>query len=98
MKYKKGKSKIKLKHHLIKGLRGLLEKIQGWDEIKRIIPGETRPTKSVKQLTLDVKYETATGIKCIAYSGAAVQEVFIITSDKALFQKHLDQFLRKSRV
>lgn len=81
---------------MIHGLRQLLEEIEPWDEIKSIIPGEINPTKSSRPLSLDVKYNTQTGLKCLARSGSAVQEVFIVTSNPESFKQRLKNFLQKS--
>lgn len=89
MKHRARTSKIKYQHHMIKGLRKFLESIEPWDEIKSIIPGEIHPTKSVKPLKLEVKYNTKSGVKCIAHSGSAVQEVFIVTAVPEAFKKRL---------
>ncbi|MBI4120360.1 MAG: hypothetical protein HY454_02740 [Parcubacteria group bacterium] len=92
----RGSSKIKYEHHMIQGLRQLLEQIEPWDEIKSIIPGEIKPAKSHKPLSLGVKYNTPTGIKCLARSGSAVQEVFIVTSNPKAFKQHLENFQQTS--
>ena len=95
MKYRKKSSKIKYQHDMIKGLRKFLEQIESWDEIKSIIPGKIRPTKSVRQLTLKIQYETQTGVKCLARSGSAVQEVFVVTQHPSEFRDKLENFLSK---
>lgn len=77
---------------MIKGLRKFLEQIEPWEEIKSIIPGEIRPTKSVVQFTLSIQYGTPTGVKCLARSGSAVQEVFIVTSNREKFKADLESF------
>lgn len=92
----RGSSKIKYEHHMIQGLRRLLEQIEPWDEIKSIIPGEIRPTKSHRPLSLEVKYDTLAGVKCLARSGSAIQEVFIVTSDSKMFRQHLKSYLQQS--
>jgi hypothetical protein len=79
MKYRP--TKIKLKHGLISGLRRHLESIEDWPEITAINPGVIRPTKGSGGLKLTVQYETKAGLKVLAKSGAAVQEVFFVTSN-----------------
>lgn len=96
MRYRKSSSKIKCEHHTIEGLQKLLGKIESWDEIKSIIPGEIRTTKSSRSLSLEVKRDTQTGVKCLARSGSAVQEVFIVTSDPEAFRQRFKNFLQKS--
>mgnify|MGYP001582180345 CR=1 FL=1 len=90
----RGSSKIKYEHHMIQGLRQLLEQIEPWDEIKSIIPGQIRPTKSHKSLMLQARYNTQTGVKCLARSGSAVQEVFIVSSNPEVFKERLARFLQ----
>lgn len=98
MKHRAKSSKIKYEHDMIDGLRKFLEQIESWDEIKSIIPGEIHPTKSVARFTLSVQYETPTGVKCLAKSSSAVQEVFITTQNPTVFKQHLETFLHKTRV
>ena len=46
-----------------------------------IIPGRIRPTKGSKQrIRLEIKYSTGTGLKALAKTGTAVQEVFFVTA------------------
>ena len=69
-------------HALIEGLRPLLESIAPWEEIHSIIPGRIRPTKSSRrQIRLEIKYSTVTGLKALAKTGTAVQEVFFVTAN-----------------
>ena len=88
----RGSSKIKYQHDMIKGLRKFLEEIEPWEEIKTLIPGEIRPTKSVRKFVLAVQYETQTGLKCLAKSGNAVQEVFVVTNNPEGFKKRLASY------
>jgi hypothetical protein len=75
-----GGSKIKMEHAMIHGLRDLLESIARFEEIQSIIPARIQPTKcSQGSLRLDIQYPTVTGLKCKAYAGGSVQEVFIVT-------------------
>lgn len=92
MKHRAGSSKIKYEHHMIKGLREMLEKIEPWAEVISIIPGEIRPTKSHRPLILEVRHNTPAGVKCLARSGSAVQDVFIVTSKPDIFREHLHNF------
>ena len=78
---------------MIEGLKKLLGQIEPWEEIKSILTGEIKHTKSVSPLTLSVQYETPTGVKCIAHSGTAVQEVFIVTKKPQDFISHLEDLL-----
>lgn len=96
MRHRSGSSKIKYEHHMIQGLRPFLEQIEEWDEIKTIIPGRIEPVKFNKPFSINVQYNTITGIKCIVRSGTAVQEVFIVTANPEVLKKHFESFLQKS--
>ena len=79
MRLRQGSSKIKYQHGMIAGLRELLESIEDWDEFRTAVPGVIRPTKGAGPAVLRVQYATSSGLKCLAKSGAAVQEVFFVT-------------------
>jgi hypothetical protein len=93
MKKHRGSSKIKFEHHIIEGLRPLLEKIQKWPEIKAINPGEIkRSSYNSGKLNLKVQYKTASGIKCLAKSSSGrIQEVFIVSHDADTLIKKLSE-------
>ncbi len=61
----------------------LLQKIQEIDEIDSIIPGRIRPIKG-QNSTLLLKFTTFTdsGLKYLAKSERAVQEVFIVCEER----------------
>ena len=83
-------SKLKYEHALIRGLRPLLESIAPWEEVHSIIPGRIRPTKgSRRQIRLEIKYSTVTGLKALAKTGTAVQEVFFVTANPEAVRKRL---------
>jgi hypothetical protein len=92
MKYRTN-SKIKHQHNMIPRLRELLESIESWPEIKVIIPGAIKPTHGASRgkLKLEVKYDTSTGIKCLAYSGSGIQEVFITTNDPSVLTSKIKE-------
>ena len=67
---------------MIDGLKDLLERIESWEVIVSIIPGEIRPARgSDSGIHLHVKYPTQSGIKVLAKSTTAVQEVFFVSRD-----------------
>ncbi len=78
---------------MIDGLRDLLERIESWEEIVSIIPGEIRPAKgSGSGLRLEVKYPTSSGLKAIAKSTTAVQEVFFVTRAVEALKERLEKY------
>lgn len=88
MRYR-GSSKIKMEHSVIKGLEKLLQKIEAWEEVRSIIPGRIKPAKNSTHLHMTVQYITKTGIKCLAFSDGAVQEVFIVCSSKEEIEERI---------
>lgn len=77
----RGSGKIKMQHHMIQGLRGLLESIESWPEIRTLIPAAIKHARGAGALRLKIQYVTPTGLKCIATRTGAAQEVFIVTPD-----------------
>lgn len=90
MKYR-GSGKIKRQHGTIKGLIGLLRKIEAWDEVQGIVPGRIEPANTKGNLHLRISYETNSGLKGIARGHSAVQEVFFVTSNPAALKKRLEE-------
>ena len=91
MRLRQGSSKIKYQHGMITGLRDLLESIEDWPEFRSAIPGVIRPTKGSGAATLRVQYVTSAGLKCLAKSGAAVQEVFFVTDDAVALKTKIEK-------
>jgi hypothetical protein len=89
MKFR-GTSKIKTEHSMIKGLLKLLESIEDWEEIQGIIPGLIKPAKS-SGIELTIQYITQSGVKCLAKSDGAVQEVFFVSSTPEILKTKLEQ-------
>lgn len=75
---------------MIDGLRDFLESIETWEEIKSIIPGRIKPIDKSHVLRIKVQYQTTDGLKCLALSGNAVQEVFIVSSEPMLLWDRLE--------
>lgn len=88
MRHRPGK--LKYQHHMIQGLRALLEMIEPWPEITAITPGRIAHTKAAQPgIKLKVQYHTPSGLKCMARAGGAAQEVFIVTSVPADVERKL---------
>ena len=84
------KKKIKHEHAMIQGLRERLYAMTKWAEITSVIPGAIRPVKKPSSsLVIRVQYETSSGIKCLVKSGTAVQELFIVTPQKAELRRRM---------
>ena len=91
MKYRR--PKIKYQHHMITGLRELLESIEAWEEIITIIPARINRTKTNRSgINLKVQYATKTGLKCIAQAAGTTQEVFIISENVSGLQEKFAQW------
>jgi hypothetical protein len=88
MKYR-GSSKIKYQHKMISGLREFLEqKLEPLDCVEAIFPGVIKPKKGITSgFQIRFKYTTPTGVKLLAYSSGAVQEVFVVTREPEKVQE-----------
>ncbi len=81
--------KIKHEHSIVQGLRPLLERMAACPAIDTIIPGPIGPNHSPRPFTLTIQYDTETGLKLLAHSGSAVQEVFLVAPDRAAARQWL---------
>ena len=91
MKYRAKSTSVKCQHGMIRGLRAALTELSDWPEVRSIIPGVIRPTKGPGQgLILKVQYPTGTGLKLLAKTGTAVQEVFLVTDEAAVVQQRIE--------
>ncbi len=87
----RGSSKIKSRNSIIQGLGELLEKIEEWEEIMSIFPAKIKPVKKKQsQVKITVQQVTPTGLKCLARSDGAVQEVFIVSNSPEALRTKLE--------
>lgn len=82
-------NKVKHEHTIIEGLRPVLDRMAACPAIQSIIPGPIGPHHSGRPLSLTIQYETETGLKLLARSGSAVQEVFLVAPDRAAVREWL---------
>lgn len=68
---------------MIPGLREFLEReLEPLDYVEAIFPGVIKPKKGITPgFRVRFKYTTSTGVKLLAYSSGAVQEVFVVTGE-----------------
>ncbi len=80
--------KIKTEHHLLEGAQDYLEVLENWDVVKSIIPGRiSRQNKGRGNKGLFLKYQTRSGYKLLYKFGTSVQEIFVVCSDYAEFER-----------
>ena len=84
--------KLKIEHSIIDGLRPVLERLAGHEEIRSIIPGVIRPVRDAKgAVKIRITVPTANGWKAIALASGARQELFIST---ALSEEELAKLIK----
>jgi len=68
---------------MVSGLREFLEeKLEPLDCVEAIFPGVIKPKKGITPgFRVRFKYTTPTGVKLLAYSPGAVQEIFVVTRE-----------------
>jgi hypothetical protein len=80
MKYRS--HKIKCQHTMIKGLQEFLGGLGECESIKVMIPAKIFVKKhQTSKFEFKVTREVPDGLKCLAVSGSAVQEVFIVCNN-----------------
>ena len=75
--------KVKHEHSIIDGLRPVLDRMAACPAVHAVIPGTIRPVRAPRQLSVTVQYPTDTGLRLLARTGSAVQEIFVVTDDPA---------------
>ena len=81
MKLRAAQGKLKIEHSMVDGLRGVLEKLVGRDEIRSVIPGVIRPVRDARgAVKIRVTVPVTNGWKAIALAAGARQELFISTT------------------
>lgn len=93
MRLRTAQGRLKIKHGIIGGVRGLLERLLADNPgtIRSVIPGVIRPVRAARgKVKVRVTVPTQNGWKAIALSAGARQELFIST---ALSQEDLARAL-----
>jgi len=95
MKLRAAHGKLKVEHHIIEGVRGLLERLLAENpRIRSVIPGVIRPVRDARgEVKVRVTVPTTTGWKGIALAAGARQELFISTD---LTRVELEEALRRA--
>jgi hypothetical protein len=88
MKYR-GSSKIKRRHHLIDGLDLLLQSIEKFPEVSSITPGIITLCRHNDRLKFTIQTTLLHGLRCLARSHGAVQEVFLVSTDVPLLTEKI---------
>ncbi len=95
MKLRKLQGKLKVEHHILAGVRALLETLlDSTPDIRSIIPGVIKPVRDARgEVKIRVTVPTTNGWKAIALSDGARQELFIST---ALSKEDLESAFRRA--
>ena len=79
MQHRHRRNKIKREHTIIDGILPALEQIAAHPGVQAITPGRIKQRSGNRSNDLSFQYRTETGLKLIARSNRAVQEVFVVT-------------------
>src|SRR5260370_18027830 len=95
MNLRKLQGKLKVEHHILAGVRDLVEKVlDALPAIRSGIPGVIKPVRDARgEVKIRVTVPTSNGWKAIALSDGARQELFIST---ALSKEDLERALRQA--
>jgi hypothetical protein len=72
--------KVKREHHVLSAIEADLYRIAEIPAVQSVIPGPIRP-KAGRSTGFTLQYATPTGLKLIARSPGAAQEVFVVTAN-----------------
>ncbi|MBV8085633.1 MAG: hypothetical protein JO247_12550 [Chloroflexi bacterium] len=77
-------------HAVVAGVEVALREISGWTGVESVVAGRISKVKHrYPALSVTVQTSTVSGIKCLARTGQAVQELFIVTSSPAAIGERL---------
>ena len=96
MRLRTAQGRLKVKHSIIDGVRGLLERLLADNPatIRSVIPGVIRPVRAARgKIKVRVTVPTQNGWKAIAFSAGARQELFISTD---LAREELESALERA--
>jgi hypothetical protein len=95
MRHRARSSKIKYQHGMIRGLRRFLEsELEPLPEIQAIIPGRIQRKRGADSgFRVRLQYETDTGFKLLAHGPGSVQEVFVVSDERARLRARLEALL-----
>jgi len=91
MKHKyRGNSKIKREHDIIDELDDYLKSIESMPEIQSIVPSIITRRKGTGAFKFTVQQKTEFGLRCMAKSQGAIQEVYITTSEPMIVWQKIE--------
>src|ERR1700681_3744585 len=95
MRLRTAGDRLKIEHHIIDGVREILEELLAANpEIRSVIPGVIRPVRDARgKVKVRVTVPTLNGWKAIALSAGARQELFISVD---MAQADLEAALKKA--
>lgn len=74
-------NKIKRMHSIVDGVLPLLEHVANHPSVAQVTPGRIQPKRRGTDFRLAFQYVTDSGLKLMAHTPQAVQEVFVVTSE-----------------
>jgi len=91
--------RLKIKHSIIDGLRPVLERMLGWEEIRTIVPGVIKAVRDARgEVKIRVTVATQNGWKAIALAAGSRQELFISTAlEKIALEGIIEAALEKRK-
>jgi hypothetical protein len=96
MRLRTAQNKLKIEHSIIKGVRGMLERLLAANPgtIRSVVPGVIRRVRDARgPVKVHITVPVQNGWKAIALSAGARQELFISTS---LTKEDLEQALKNA--
>ncbi len=71
-------------HAVVQGVDKALKEITSWPGVESVVAGRiSKVHHRYPTLSVTVQTSTVSGVKCLARTGQAVQELFVVTADPA---------------
>lgn len=85
---------LKREHRIISGFLSLLQEIAALPTVKSVIPSAINRRAGTRR-GVTVQRDTETGLRCLIKSPREVQEVYIVTDDRANVRKQIEEMVEK---
>ena len=77
-------------HAVVRGVEEALREISSWPGVESVVAGRISKIKHrYPALSVTLQTSTVSGVKCLARTGQAVQELFIVTSEPAAVEQRV---------
>jgi hypothetical protein len=77
-------------HAVVQGVEQALHEISSWPGVESVVAGRiSKVRRRYPGLSVTLQTSTVSGVKCLARTGQAVQELFVVTADPPAVERRI---------